>query len=101
MQGMMFLLMSEQGPINQGVVTSQITPEKYLCTFVRPPQVSRICDIEEMQQWNFFPNQDSMNDFVRQMPQQQAAGDPKPDPKKPAAKKPAAKKPAAKKSVKK
>jgi hypothetical protein len=100
MQGMMFLLMSEQGPVNQGVVTSQITPEKYLCTFVRPPQVSRICDIEEMQQWNFFPNQDSMNDFVRQM-QQQAAGDPKPDPKKPDPKKPDPKKPAAKKSVKK
>jgi len=64
MQGMKFLLVNEQGPINHGIIQQQITPEKYLCTFVRDPQVSRVVDIEEIQQWNLFPTDETMNAFI-------------------------------------
>ena len=64
MQGFRFLVLGEKGPTAHGIITQQITPEKYLCTFLMNPQVSRVCSIDEIQQWNLFPNEDAMNAFA-------------------------------------
>ena len=64
MQGMRFLIVGEEGPINHGVIAQQITPEKYLCTFARIPQASRVVSLEEIQQWSLFPNENMMNAFI-------------------------------------
>lgn len=65
MQGMRFLLLNEKGkPINHGIISQKITPEKYLCTFTRNPQVSRVCDITEIEGWNLFPTDDALNDYI-------------------------------------
>lgn len=50
MQGMRFLLVNETGPYGHGIITQEISSEKYLCTFLRHPQVSRVVDITEIQQ---------------------------------------------------
>lgn len=64
MQGMRFLLVNETGPYGHGIITQEISSEKYLCTFLRHPQVSRVVDVTEIQQWNLFPNDAAMNTFI-------------------------------------
>jgi hypothetical protein len=64
MQGMLFLIVGEKGPINHGIIAQQITPEKYLCQFARQPTSSRVVSLEEIQKWNLFPNEDQMNAFL-------------------------------------
>ena len=84
MQGMRFLIMSENGPVNHGVIAQQITPEKYLCNFAKQPSSARVCDITEIQQWNLFPSDESMNKFISAIQKQQAAPVPaEPEPKLP------------------
>ena len=101
MQGMIFLIMNEKGPIGHGRIKQEITPEKYLCTFIGEPQVSRVIDITEIQQWTLFPNIEAMNQFIVKI-QQKPAADPKPPvPKKVAKKKPVRKKAAKKKTIRK
>lgn len=76
MQGMHFLLLGENGqPINHGVIQQKTTEERYLCTFLRQPQVSRLCHVDEIGTWNLFPNQEAMNSFITSI-QQQAANKP-------------------------
>jgi len=99
--------MGEKGPNNHAIITQQITPEKYLCTIMTNPQGTHVGPIEEVQQFNLFPNDDAMNAFIvaRRQPKPEA---PKPEvdptelppgaPKKKVAKKKAAKK-VAKKQV--
>ena len=101
MQGMRFLLVNEAGPINHGVIVKEITPEKYLCTFARVPQSSRVCDITEIQGWNLFPNDDQMNAFIASLQKQKAPPPPDKTPEELAAqlKKTAKKKPTLKKTV--
>lgn len=105
MQGMRFLLVNENGPINHGVIVKEITPTKYLCSFARTPQLSRVVDIEELQNWNLFPNDEQMNLFISSIqqqatkgPQKQPEGDKAP-PKKVAKKKPTLKKTVAKRQA--
>jgi hypothetical protein len=93
MQGMRFLILFENGPVNNGIITQQITPEKYLCTFFRKPQSSRVVDIAEIQQWNLFPNDDGLNAFLKEVnTQQEPSAPPAPPAPKPQAKKKADKK---------
>ena len=99
MQGMRFLIVTEKGPVNHGIIAQQITPEKYLCNFAKQPASSRVCDIEEVQQWNLFPTDNSMNAFISAIQQQNAAPTETP-PKIPGAPKKKAKKKVAKKTSK-
>lgn len=65
MQGMRFLLLDENGrPFNHGVIVNKVTDERYLCTFARNPQVSRLCHVDEIGAWNLFPTDDAMNSFI-------------------------------------
>ena len=79
MQGMRFLIVGENGPMNHGIIVSSITAEKYLCSFARVPQSSRVCDLEEIQQWNLFPTDDAMNTFISELgKEQKPVADPTP-----------------------
>ena len=91
MEGMNFLLVNEQGkPMGHGIIASRINENRYLCTFLRQPQVSRVVGVDEIATWNLFPNQDAMNAFVAALPK--SPGTPPPPPsKEPASKKPASK----------
>lgn len=100
MQGMRFLLMGEKGPINHGIITQRVTEEKYLCTFMRNPQSSRLCTTDEIAQWNLFPNDESMNLFIATL-QQQDPNAPSPDGRPPAGKPPGVDQHQAKKKAKK
>lgn len=74
MQGMRFLLLGDDGrPFNHGIITQKVTEERYLCTFFRNPQVSRLCHVDEIAGWNLFPNDEAMNQFIAAL----AAQDPK------------------------
>ena len=65
MQGMRFLILNENGQaVNHGVITQQITQDRFMCTFMRPPQVSRLVHVDEIGQWNLFPNDEAMNQFI-------------------------------------
>lgn len=65
MQGMRFLLLNQQQqPINNGVITQRVTEDRYMCTFLREPQVSRLCHVEEIGTWNLFPNDEQLNQFL-------------------------------------
>lgn len=88
MQGMKFLILNKDGkPINHGIIATQITPEKYLCSFTRNPPVSRVCDLSEIQSWNLFPTDDALNAFIAMIVKRDT-----PPPKKKKRKKKAAKK---------
>lgn len=76
MQGMRFLLMAEAGPINHGIITSRVTEDKYLCTFMRNPQSSRLCTTDEIATWNLFPNDEAMNAFIAALQEQPPAAPP-------------------------
>ncbi len=68
MQGMRFLLLGDDGrPVNHGVITQRVTEERYMCTFVRNPQVSRLCHVDEISSWNLFPNDEQMNAFITEI----------------------------------
>lgn len=69
MQGMRFLILGESGPVNHGVIVQRITDEKYLCTFARKPSSSRLVTTDEITQWNLFPNDESMNNFILELQQ--------------------------------
>ncbi len=106
MEGMHFLLLNEQGkPMGHGVIASRINQDRYLCTFLRAPQVSRVVHVDEIGTWNLFPNQDGMNAFIAALPKAKPAPGtppPKPDPNAkndPASKKTAKKKKASKKKT--
>ena len=74
MEGMHFLLVNEQGkPMSHGVIAKRVTDERYLCTFLRAPQVSRLAHVDEIAQWNLFPNQDAMNAFIASLPKAKPA----------------------------
>lgn len=65
MQGFKFLVLDQQGAaVNHGIIAQTITPEKYLCQFARKPTSCRVVRIEEIETWNLFPDDDSMNNFV-------------------------------------
>lgn len=97
MQGMRFLLLGEDGrPINHGIITQKVTEDRYLCTFFRNPQVSRLCHVDEIGQWNLFPNDEVMNQFIAALNTNPVPG-PGGEPEDPPAEKPPAKKKAAKK----
>lgn len=72
MQGMRFLVINEKGPVNHGIIQQKLTDEKYLVTFVRIPQVSRVASLDEISTWNLFPNEDAMNAFIVDLRKQQA-----------------------------
>jgi hypothetical protein len=68
MQGMRFLLLGDDGrPVNHGIITQRVTEERYMCTFVRNPQVSRLCHVDEIAAWNLFPNDEQMNAFISEV----------------------------------
>jgi len=78
MQGMRFLLLNEKGPINHGIITQRVTEDKYLCTFMRNPQSSRLVTTDEITTWNLFPNDEALNAFIAAIPKQDP-GAPAPD----------------------
>jgi len=66
MQGMLFLVVNQEGrPVNHGVIAEKITAEKYLCHFAANPPSARVCDIAEIQQWNLFPTDETLNTFIK------------------------------------
>ena len=72
MEGMKFLIVGPEGPINHGSIVQRITAEKYLCQFARTPVSCRVCDLEEIQNWNLFPNDQLMNEFILEIGKQKA-----------------------------
>ena len=68
MQGMKFLMIGEDGrPFNHGIIAQKVTDERYLCTFARQPQVSRLCHVDEIATWQLFPTDEMMNAFITQL----------------------------------
>lgn len=99
MQGMRFLLLGDDGrPVNHGIITQRVTEERYMCTFVRNPQVSRLCHVDEIATWNLFPNDEQMNAFISEIVKLNA---PPPQPEPPAEPPGGQKVPAKKKASKK
>jgi len=71
MQGMRFLLLGEDSrPVNHGIIAQKVTEDRYLCTFFRNPQVSRLCHVDEISTWNLFPNDETMNAFINEIVKQ-------------------------------
>ena len=65
MQGYHFLVVNKDGQfISQGVILRQLTEERYLCKFLSKPVVTRVIHIDEIAQWNLFPNEQEMDEFV-------------------------------------
>lgn len=65
MQGMQFVCLDDKSQIvNSGHIISQITPERYLCQFLRAPTMCRVCRLEEIEGWNLFPNTEQAKAFV-------------------------------------
>lgn len=65
MQGMRFLILSTEAEvINQGVIAQAVTPERYLCQFLRSPVSSRVVSLEEIEKWRLFANNDQLNAFL-------------------------------------
>lgn len=64
MQGMFFVILSDKGIVNNGFIEEVISPEKYLCTFLKEPASSRVISIEELQTYNLFRSQVMMEKFV-------------------------------------
>jgi hypothetical protein len=64
MQGMRFLVIGDKGPMNHGLITQRLTEDRYLVTFARKPQVSRIAALDEIMGWNLFPDDNAMNLFI-------------------------------------
>jgi hypothetical protein len=101
MQGMRFLLLGDDGrPMNHGIVAQKVTEERYLCTFMRNPQVSRLCHVDEISTWNLFPNDDQLNSFIAIIARQNPPAEPPKQPE-PPAEPPGGKKAPAKKASKK
>ena len=72
MNGMRFLIVGQDGPLNHGVIAQTITAEKYLCRFARIPTSCRVCGIEEIQGWNLFPTDEEMNAFIANLAKEDA-----------------------------
>lgn len=64
MEGMRFLIINEVGPVNHGIINQRLTPDRYLVTFARVPQSSRVAALDEIMGWNLFPNDETMNAFI-------------------------------------
>lgn len=100
MQGMRFLLLGEDGrPINHGIIAQKVTEERYLCTFFRNPQVSRLCHVDEISTWNLFPTDDMMNQFIATLTANNPPPTPEPPAEPPGGEKPPVKKVPIKKKV--
>ena len=68
MQGTRFLIVDENGQAtNHGIILQQITPERYLCRFVKRPAVQRIIRLDEIETWNLFQNDEELNAFITQL----------------------------------
>lgn len=92
MQGMKFVCIDDKGQVaNSGHIVEQITPERYLCQFLRAPTSCKVCRLEEIEGWNLFPTAEQAKAFVEAL---------KPIPDKPKSVTPI-KKPEKKKGVKK
>jgi hypothetical protein len=64
MQGYHFLVVTQDGPISQGVIQRQLTENYYLCKFITSPVVTRVIGLAQIETWNLFPNEEEMADFV-------------------------------------
>jgi hypothetical protein len=74
MQGFNFLILGEKGPINHGVVVERLTADKYLCQFAKTPTSCRVVSLDEIQQWNLFPDTASMNAFIVELQKKKLPG---------------------------
>lgn len=81
MIGFKFLILGKKNkPINHGTIAEKLTEGKYLCQFQRIPTSCRVVDILEIEGWNLFPDEDSMNKFISAL-QEKPPADPPKDPK--------------------
>jgi hypothetical protein len=65
MQGFRFIILGQDGAVvNNGIILSRVTDDRYLCTFVRKPSTTRLVHVEEISQWNLFPNEDAVKEFI-------------------------------------
>ena len=65
MQGMYFIIIDNKGQVvNSGQIVSQITPERYLCQFMRKPTSCRVVQLTEIEGWNLFPDVDQSKAFL-------------------------------------
>lgn len=63
--GMIFIVVGDNGlPVTHGIIAQQITAEKYLCQFQAQPVSSRVVDIEELQGYNLFHNDEQRDAFL-------------------------------------
>ena len=79
MKGMHFIVVEDGAMAGQGVVKQGVGEGKYLCEFPQMSgiRLSRIMLADNMVEWLFFNNQNSLNAYMQmqaQAAQQQAAG---------------------------
>lgn len=71
MQGMRFLIVAEDGrPVNHGLIAQKISEDKFLCQFARSPSSCRLVHTDEIMNWNLFPTDEGMNDFIERLAQE-------------------------------
>jgi len=64
-EGLHFLITnSDDMPINQGIILEKLTPERYLCYFARTPSYSRVCELDQIEEWRLFPTEEALNEFI-------------------------------------
>lgn len=65
MLGMMGIIVKNNQIQNTIQILQEIKPgEKFLCRFLNTPSFSRVCQVEEIQQWLLFQDQDEANNWV-------------------------------------
>jgi hypothetical protein len=65
MLGMMGIIVKNSKIQNTIQILQEIKPgEKFLCRFLNSPVFSRVCEVEEIQNWLLFQDQDEANAWV-------------------------------------
>lgn len=82
MKGMFGFIIRDNTLINSVNILSEVKPgEKYLVQFLNDPTFSRVVDVEEVQSWLLFQNQQlAANWMAKNQPPQAPADEPPPPP---------------------
>lgn len=63
----LILTRNQQGQseiVNTTQILDEVAPGKWLVTFMNAPPFQRVVNVEEVQQWMVFPNQEAANNWV-------------------------------------
>ena len=84
MIGMVGVVIENNVIMNTTNIQREVKPgEKYLVRFLNPPQFSRVCNIEEIQQWLLFASQQEGQAWIDANSQQPQPQPPTPPPETP------------------